>query len=201
MKLKHFYGLVETISRLEDMKFFLLANSVTVNNPYFIYFNLDLPYNTDIKLFKEGTIAVEYIRNEAYREVKKQTRFGKLIDGTRYGKYAIDNEFLTDSKAFIKKKDFNAKFYFILFVNGKQYGVWKDFKNQIIYISNDIDPNCPIKFAINNDDHNEETVYAKARSNFWFKQIFNYYRLGKLCFESQAIKNLVMEELKRYLNY
>ena len=37
MKLKHFCGLVETISRLEDMKFFLLANSVTVNNPYFIY--------------------------------------------------------------------------------------------------------------------------------------------------------------------
>ena len=193
--------LIETIGRLRDIRIFCLANAISSTCPLMSYFNVTLPYNSDIKTFKEGTIAVEYVQNEKYIEAKKSSRFGKLIDGTRYGKYAIDNEFLLDSKSFIKKKDSNAKYYFMLIINGKNYGVWRDFKNQIIYISNDYDPNGLVKFALHDDDHNESTVLAKIRSNFWFKQIIDYYRVGKLCFESQSVKNLVMQELNRYLIY
>ena len=193
--------LIETIGRLRDIKVFCLGNAISSTCPLMSYFNVTLPYNTDIKTFKDGTIAIEYVKNEKYKEVKKASRFGKLIDGTRYGKYAIDNEFLLDSKSFIKKKDNNAKFYFILYVNGKEYGIWRDFKNQIIYVSNDTDPNCLVKFAIHEEDHNESTTLAKVRSNFWFKQIINYYRVGRLCFESQTIKNLVMQEINKYLLY
>ena len=193
--------LIETIGRLRDIRIYCLGNAISSTCPLMTYFDISLPYNSDIKLFKDGTIAIEYIKNEKYREVKKASRFGKLIDGTKYGNYAIDNEFLTDSKAFIKKKDKNAKFYFILIINGKQYGIWRDFKNQLLYISNDIDPNCPIKFAIHESDHDESTVFAKVRSNFWFKQIINHYRLARLCFENQAVKNIVMQELNQYLIY
>lgn len=193
--------LIETIGRLRDIRIYCLANAISSTCPLMSYFDITLPYNTDIKTFKEGTIAIEYIKNEKYREVKKSSRFGKLIEGTKYGKYAIDNEFLTDSKSFIRKKDKNAKFYFILYVNSKAYGIWKDFKNDIIYISNDIDPNCPIKFAIHEDDHNESTIYAKVRTNFWFQQIIKHYRMARLCFESQAVKNIIMQELNKYLNY
>ena len=193
--------LIETIGRLRDIRIYCLGNAISSTCPLMAYFDLTLPYNSDIKTFKDGTIAVEYIKNEKYREVKKTSRFGKLIDGTKYGKYAIDNEFLTDSKAFIKKKDSKAKFYFILYVNGKTYGIWRDYTNGYIYVSNDIDPNCPIKFAIHEEDHNETTIYAKVRSNFWFKQIITHYRMARLCFESQAIKNLFMSELSNYLNY
>ena len=193
--------LIETIGRLRDIRIYCLGNAISSTCPLMSYFDLTLPYNTDIKTFKDGTIAVEYIKNEKYREVKKASRFGKLIDGTKYGKYAIDNEFLTDSKAFIKKKDKFAKFYFILYVNGKTYGIWRDFTNGYIYVSNDIDPNCPIKFAIHEEDHNESTVFAKVRSNFWFKQIITHYRMARLCFENQAIKNMFMQELCNYLNY
>ena len=193
--------IIETIGRLRDIRVYCLGNAISSTCPLMSYFNVTLPYNSDIKIFKEGTIAVEYIKNEKYRKVKKASRFGKLIEGTRYGKYAIDNEFLTDSKAFIKKKDKNAKFYFILYVNGKTYGIWKDFKNQNIYVSNDYDPNCAIKFAINEEDHNETTIFAKVRSNLWFKQIINHYRLARLYFENQALKNMFMQELNKYLNY
>lgn len=193
--------LIETIGRLRDIRVFCLGNAISSTCPLMSYFNLTLPYNTDIKMFKDNTIAVEYIRNEKYREVKKASRFGKLIEDTRYGKYAIDNEFLLDSKSFIKKKDNNAKFYFMLIINGRTYGIWRDFKTQYIYVSNDYDPNCLVKFAIHEDDHNESTTLARVRSNFWFKQIINYYRVGRLCFESQTVKNLVMQELNRYLIY
>lgn len=191
--------LIETVGRLKDVKVFLLGNAISSTATIMSYFNLTLPYNSDIKLFKGGLILVNYIKNEKYREVKKATKFGKLIEGTRYSKYAIDNEFLTDSKSFIRKKG-ESRFYFIFTLNNKEYGVWRD-KDDFIYISDDIDPNCPLKFALNIDDHDESTIYLKVRNNPYFNTIIMHYRIAKLCFESQAIKNTVMETLSRYINY
>ena len=191
--------IIETVARLRDIKIFLLGNAISSTAPIMSYFDLSLPYNSDVKLFKYGLILVNYIKNEAYRNFKKQTKFGKLIEGTRYSKYAIDNEFLTDSKSFIRKKN-DSKFYFIFTLNNKNYGVWRD-KEDYIYISDDIDPNCPLKFALNIDDHDESTIFLKMRSNPYFLNIVAHYRVARLCFENQAIKNHVMECLSRYINY
>lgn len=191
--------IVETVARLRDVKIFLLGNAISSTAPIMSYFDLTLPYNSDIKLFKDGLILVNYIKNEPYREFKKQTKFGKLIEGTRYSKYAIDNEFLTDSKSFIRKKS-ESKFYFIFTLNNKDYGVWRD-KEDYIYISEDIDPNCPLKFALNIEDHDESTIFLKIRTNPYLISIITHYRVAKLCFESQAIKNYVMEALAKYINY
>lgn len=191
--------IIETIGRLKDVKIFLLGNAISSTAPIMSYFNVTLPYNSDIKLFKNGLILVNYIKNEKYREVKKATRFGQLIEGTRYSKYAIDNEFLTDSKSFIKKKG-ESRFYFIFTLNNKEYGVWRD-KEDYIYISNDIDPNCPLKFSLTIDDHDDSTIFLKARNNPYFVTIISHYRFAKLCFESQVIKNEVMSLLSRYINY
>lgn len=191
--------IIETVARLRDIKIFLLGNAISSTAPIMSYFNLSLPYNSDVKLFKDGLILVNYIKNEPYREFKKQTNFGKLIEGTRYSKYAIDNEFITDSKSFIRKKS-ESKFYFIFILNNKEYGVWRD-KEDFMYISDDIDPNCPLKFALNIEDHDESTIFLKIRNNPYFLNIVAHYRLAKLCFESQSIKNYVMESLSRYINY
>lgn len=192
---------IETVARLRDIRVIFLGNAISITNPYFTFFNLSLPYNTDIKTFKDGLIAVQYIKNLKYREVKKNTRFGKLIDGTEYGKYAIDNEFLRDSKSFIKKKTKTCKFYFILVLNSKYYGVWCNYKNGLMFISNDYDPNCPVLFSINPDDHNENTLLIRCRTSPFFKSIIEHYRLARLCFENQQIKNNVMQYLTKYLTY
>ena len=71
--------LIETIGRLRDIRVYCIGNAVSSTCPLMAYFDLTLPYNTDIKLFKNGTIAVEYIKNEKYRKVKKASRFGQLI--------------------------------------------------------------------------------------------------------------------------
>ena len=189
--------IVETVGRLRDVKLFLLGNAISSTPPIMSYFNVTLPYNSDIKLFKDGLILVNYIKNEPYREFKKSTKFGKLIEGTRYSRYAIDNEFLTDSKSFIRKKS-ESKFYFIFTLNNINYGVWRD-KNDFIYISDDIDPNCPLKFALNVDDHDETTILLTIRNNPYFNTLISHYRFAQLCFESQTIKNNVMSKLSKYL--
>ena len=136
--------IIETIARLRDIRVLFLGNAISITNPYFNYFNITLPYNKDIKLFKDNLILVNYIRNDKYREVKKTTRFGKLVDGTPYGKYAIDNEFLRDSKSFIQKKTPNCKFYFKVFYKKCYFGIWIDYKEQLMFVSYYYDPSCTI---------------------------------------------------------
>ena len=193
--------IIETIGRLRNIRVLFLGNAISITNPYFTYFDLTLPYQSDIKTFKDGLILVNYIKNEKYRQVKKQTRFGKLIEGTSYSKYAIDNEFLRDSKAFIKKKTPNAKFFFILYLDGLSYGVWRDLKEDVYYISSQIDTLCPIRFTFNKDDHNFNTILASRRNNPWLKSIIEHYRLARLCFESQKIKNVLMDYISKLLTY
>ncbi len=192
---------IETVGRLRDIKVIFLGNAISITNPYFSFFNLTLPYNSEFKLFKDGLILVNYIKNMAYREVKKNTRFGKLIEDTEYGKYAIDNQMLRDSKSFIRKKSKSCKFYFILLLNGKHFGIWCDYQEGMMYISNDYDPNCPVIFSISPDDHNEQTLLIRTRSSPFIKSVIEHYRLARLCFENQQIKNTVMEYLSRFINY
>ncbi len=192
--------IIETIGRLRNnIRVFLLGNAITISSPIFNYFDLSLPYNSDIKTFKDGLILVCYIRNDKYRQIKKETRFGKLINNTRYGKYAIDNEFLTDSKSFIGKKSKNVRLYFILTIEGKQYGIWRDYVDYTMYISEDIDPNCPVVIALSDLDHSSNTILVKSRSNPYIKNIITYYKVGKLYFESQKIKNVFRDNLLRYM--
>ncbi len=200
-EVEQFLDIIETVGRLRDIKVFLLGNAISITNPYFTYFNLSLPYNSDIALFKEGSILVNYIKNDKYREVKKASRFGKLIEGTEYGKYAIDNEFLRDSKAFIRKKEKSSKFYFILILNNTPYGVWNDYKNGFMFISEDYDPNCPVRYALNSKDHTEASILIRVRNSPLVKSVIDHYRLARLCFESQKIKNIVLQELSHFLTF
>ena len=85
-----FLELYETIARLRNVKVLFLGNAISSSNPYFLYFDLSLPYNSTHKIFKNGEILVNYIKNENYRAVKKASRFGKLIAGTKYSEYAIE---------------------------------------------------------------------------------------------------------------
>lgn len=192
--------LIETIGRLRDIKVICLANAVSSTCPLMSYFDLSLPYGNEYKLFKNGLICVNYIKNYKYREVKKQTRFGQLIEGTPYGKYAIDNEFMNESKVFVQRKNGNCHYFFTLVLNLHKYGVWIDFKNDNVYMSDDIDDMCPTKLALFIEDHAEMTILVKARTNPYFQVLVNHYRASKLFFENQRLKNILMNELYKYLN-
>ena len=200
-EVEQFLDMVETIARLRDVRVLFLGNAISITNPYFTYFNLTLPYNSDIKTFKNGLILVNYIKNMEYREVKHKSKFGQIIDGTAYSRYAIDNEFLRDSKSFVKKKSQKAQHYFIFKYQNQTYGVWNDWSEGEIYFSKDYDPNCPITFSVTSEDHDEQSIMLKLRSSIFFKSVMEHYRLGKLFFESQSIKNNVITLINKHTTY
>lgn len=198
-EVKHFLGAIETIGRLEDLKVFLLGNAVTENNPYYLYFNLERPYNNDIKLFKDGLILIQYIVNEEYIKAKKETRFGRLVAGTDYEDYAINNNFIDNNNNFIEKKNGSSKFMFSFAYKNNKYGVWVDYNNGKMYISRDYIENG-LCFATTTQDHSPNTLlYSIAKKYTCWKMFIENYKLGNVYFENVKIKNISKEVLKNII--
>ena len=196
----HLLEFVETVGRLRDIRVLFLGNAVQKANPYFNYWHLDVGYNTEYKTFKDGLILVNYIKNLEYRAAKRKSRFGRLIDGTEYGSYAIDNKFLHENQTFIEKHDGHAKFFFILRVNNQNIGIWSSTVNGKVYFSNKYDEKCPTIYTTSTDDHNENTTLIRARNSTFLLTIIEKYRQGLVCFENQSIKSLVLPILNKYCN-
>lgn len=194
-----FLGLIESVARMHDIKVFMLANAVSEINPYFLFFDLTLPYNNDIKTFKDGLILLQYMKNEAYRQAKKETKFGRLISGTEYEDYAVNNKFYDENNSFIEKKTGNSKFSFSFIYKGITLGVWIDYDNGKMYISNDY-VNNGLCFATTTEDHQPNTMlYSIAKKYFCWNSFIQNYKLGNVYFENMKLKNISKDVIKNII--
>lgn len=183
-----YLDLIETVFRLRDGKVLMLGNCIgTFSSPYFAYWDLDISDGKEFKSYKEGSILVHYARNDEYREKKRQTKFGKLIDGTEYGRYAIDNQDMTMNNMFIAKRPEKSTFKVLLIINGFKIGVWYG-KDHFLYFSEKYDPNTTNKFALNFNDHTESTIFTSARENIYLNMCVHAYKHGWLKFENEKVK-------------
>lgn len=186
----------ETIARSrDDCKVLFLSNAITITNPYFLYFNIKLPYGKTI--ICKNDILIELVQNKEFIEMKKQTRFGKIISGTNYGDYAIDNEFLRDNKTFIEKKSGNCEFFFKFVYKENTYGVWLNMQEGKIFVSNDYDVNYSRTYALTKSDHTPNTMLIHTlKTSRAFKTFIDNYQLGNVYYENVNIKNTVYEIVK-----
>lgn len=194
-----FLDAIETIGRLRDIHCYLLGNAVSIVNPFFSYWNLSTPYGGEFKRFKDGLIVVNCPINSEYEKVKKQSKFGQLIDGTTYGDYAIGNQWLRDSNAFIEKKTPNSKYFATLILNGVNIGIWRDFDSSVVYLSDHYNPNTNYKIACTAEDHQENTILASLSSNPILKLIILAYKNGNLRFSNMKIKGTAMKLITKYV--
>ena len=183
---------------MRNVRVILLGNAANIyTNPYFIYFGLTVPYNTDIKLFKDGLILVQYMKNEEYRQAKKQTRFGKLVSGTPFENYAINNKQLDENRDFIEHKQVTARFSFAFTYNQETFGVWFDYTLGKIYVSKDYDPNTPFMFACTLADHKPNTLLLSvAKTYHCWKTFITNYKLGNVYYENLKIKYIICNIIK-----
>lgn len=189
---------VESIARLRDnVRVFFLGNAISVTNPYFAYFDLSLPYNSEFKSFRDGLIVVNYAKNPAYRDKKHNSKFGRLIAGTDWADYAIESEWLEDNDSFIGSKDGSSKNYSVIVLNGHKYGFWKSRVDGRTFVSKDFDPKNPCLFSFDEKDHKEENILLSAKKSPWFKMIIDSYKIGNVWFEDQNVKNEFLRVLSK----
>ena len=193
-----FLDLVETVFRMrDDGKILMLGNAInTFNSPYFSYFDLDISEGKEFKTYKDGAILVHYARNDEYREKKRQTKFGKLIDGTEYGRYAIDNQDVSLNHLFIGRRPEKSMFAALLVINGRNIGMWGG-RDGFLYLSDKYDPNTTNKFAFEFNDHTETTIFNTVRENYYIHMCVKAFKHGLLKFESEKIKAHMMGFLNK----
>jgi len=205
-EVEKFLNLYETIARPgtdhPQVIAFLLANAITITNPYFLYWDLKMPTKQDkngkfIWKHPSRPILVEDVKNKDFIDKKKNTAFGSLVDGTTYADYSIENKFLLDSDTFIEKKGRNAKYSFTFIYKGNKYGVWYDNNEGKLWVSENIDPSHPLVYTLTIKDHQPNTMFLKNRSKAGhFNHFIENYKQGNVFFESMNIKNLCYEVIK-----
>lgn len=183
-----FLDLIETVNRLRidrpEVRVYLLANKVTFVNPYFTYFNIK-PFTGRFKKYKNGLIVVENYTNDEFIELKKKSKFGQLIEGTKYGKYAIDNEAFRDTNDFISKKPADSKLLCNIDIDNRKVGLWKSGSN--LYVTKDYN-DTEITFAPR-DTLKEGQFVLKSNEIpiIWLKQLNS---VGQLYYEDNIMKDI-----------
>lgn len=156
-----FLNAYDTIARMRDVKCYFVANSVSIYNPYFMYFNLNLPNTKNgIKRIKQD-IVIELVMDEKYKEARRNSRFGKIIDGTSYGDFSTENKFVDDDKTFIAKKSQKSHYYCTVYVDDDPYALYYDSETKLIYISRNVNEECPRKVFYRSEIKSLKTVYAR----------------------------------------
>ena len=179
----------------EKQTVWLMANSITFANDYFFYFNIK-PFRQTYYHDKKRGIVVEQCKNEVYRELVRQTQFGRLIAGTQYESYAIDNEYLLDNNDFIGKKSPHAQFQFNVVYEGQKWGIYADL--EYVYVTWKCDPSQYF-YTFTNKDHSLNTVLLKNAKNTRFEMIIKSYQLGLVKCENIMINNKFIDFMKLFV--
>lgn len=188
-----YLNLFETVARSrDDVRGVFLGNNISIVNPYFTYFNLKIDLSKQFNVF--DSIVVEYYKSSEFIEMKKKTRFGKLVSGTEFGDFSIDNNSMRDKPQFIAKRTPNSKFEYAMKYNGVFYGVWSDYKTGKFFISKKYDKGSINNFALTTDDHDINLLYIREfKRSARVKTLVFAFSMGLIYYEDQECKNKFTE--------
>ena len=194
--------LIETVGRDRNIRVLMMANSVSFVNPLFSFFDIVPKENQRFSKYKDGLICVEQFTSHVFMEEKKKTPFGRLIEGTNYSKYAIENEVLEDTNDFIKERE-GAKYKFLACFKYEDFkiGVWENLENNELFCDERIDEDNINKFAMILEELEEGYLYYKGYRNVNLRiiKIKKSAIQGNLYFCSQEIKKIMQDRVIPYL--
>lgn len=120
-----------TVDRGQDKTtVYMLANSVSIMNPYFAYWKIRPDQLPEISQHSDGDIVAHFPDSELYQKSIFETRFGKFIQRTmpEYADYAVSNEFKDAADTLVKGKTSEAKYKFTIETADGVFSVWYDMK-------------------------------------------------------------------------
>ena len=184
--------LVSTIQReRNNARVFLIGNAYSRFNPYFEYFGVKLT-NDRFYIDKDRGLAVEQYKNNNFAKFMYDTNIGKLVKGTEYGDFSIENKYRNESGIFIQEIDTNnATYLATLKYSNNYYGFYYDYDNNQGYISNKWIKGSRI-YALTPYSHTIGTILiSKSRNHYIVKMLRDLYALGLLYFADEKCKYII----------
>lgn len=193
-----FLDLINTIFRDRDdvRGVYCIGNNISFTNPYFLYFGI---MSFSGRFYRKGEVLVEMYENRVYIDNIKNTRFGRLVDGTAYGAYAIENKSLLDDSTFIEKRPADTQFRFLIKYKYITLGFWLDVKNGLMYACREFDPKTHAKYCLTREDHEPNLYLIKNLRNTHIADLKFMFQNGLLRFSDSQVKNICYEILAYFV--
>lgn len=130
-----------TVDRGQDKTtIFMLANSVSIMNPYFSYWDIQPDRLPEISKHgmgdTYGDVVVHLPDSKDYQKSIYETRFGKFIAANmpEYADYAVGNTFKDAHDSLVADKTKNAKYKYTVETERGHFSVWYDMREGTHYI-------------------------------------------------------------------
>ena len=199
-EVKDFLSLFSTIDRDRDLvKAFLLANAVSVDNPYFIA--MRIAYKDGMNFIRPvSNVIIEIVKDE-YEGNNRNSKFSKMVRemDSDYAEYAYNNKFTQDSYSLIEPVDL-SNYTCILIIKsttGDNIGIWTDYNGKL-HCSHKYDPNCKYKFTRYNKYSDTEFNICKSITQYPLNIIRQHYYKSLISFSSLHIKYEIIRYVDKY---
>ena len=148
-KMSHYRGSIvddfldiwASAEREHQVRCFFLGNRESVSSPFYTYFSIAPPFEEGIRLWREGTVAVQWINNPL-RGTDYAERKRKLLKGTQFGSYLEKGKPKGALEMGYGKAPHGAIVYMQLHWKGRKLRIRT--KGQTYYIDNMYDLGQPI---------------------------------------------------------
>lgn len=193
-------SLIESIVRRRtNWHAILLANAITVANPYFLYFDIQPNMNKEFTTNPNNPeVLIQIPRNKNYRDERMKSRWGRLVGGTPYGEFAIQNKFAEDTNDFIEQRSKDSRLICVLEYHDTAIGFWTDVQAGKIYASETIDPLFK-RIVLTTKDHKDNRLLIdNYRKNSRLNYILKAFKKGYLYFENQKVKHKALQVFRKF---
>lgn len=197
-KLINFYN---TVDRSKDKtRILMLANSVSITNPYFIQYQVD-PNKADKNGFIKqagGYLLWHFPEAKDYVSEVNKTAYGKFILATdpEYAAYAVSNQFADNGSNLVEEKDYKARYLMTLETRIGIFSVWYNFQKNVYY--------CQSARPKGDEDivTIEPSLMAEGKRLMTFndkplQMLRTAYRHDRMRFDKPPSRNAFMEIFKR----
>ena len=177
------------------------SNSVTINNPQFLYFKLSPDINKQFNPYQSHLVEIPPAEPFLSKE-EDMTPFEKAIQETEYAEMAMGNVFVNDSYVNVKKRSKDSKFVFGVAYEGITFGFWVDNREGLLYISNAYDPSSKKIYALTVSDTDKGySMVMSWKNNYYLRKFVSAFQNGFLRYETSLIKQISYDMLRKMRIY
>lgn len=191
-----FLNLYSTVDRNQDKtKVFFMANSVSIMNPYFLYWDIKPDQFKEFTTLADGYMLVHFVEASEFTKEVYATKFGKFIHGSEFGDFAVANEFADNHDNLLDVKGASARYTYSIETKQGTFSVWIDWLAGKYYVQ-EKRPKQELMFTIL-PERMDEGKTLLGYSDKVMQSLRTAFRNGNTYFDTAKSRNAFIEIFKR----
>lgn len=173
---------------------YMLANPVTILNPYYIEMGIAERLNENTKFLRGDGFVLEQGYVDSASRAQAESAFNRAFSNNQYVAYSSEATYLNDNKAFVERPEGNNRYLVTLKYMGKEYAIREYPDLGIVYCDDRVDVSYKMKITVTTDDHEINYVMLK-RNDLFLTDMRYYFERGCFRFKDLRCKEAVLKSL------